>query len=263
MKKAALDDLKTWFAEYVSGFYSGNQQADYAFRLKEDHTRRVCKNIILICKKLDLPETDLARAESMALLHDVGRFRQYAEYRTYSDVASVNHARLSLREIANHRALNKLAPDEKKCIARAVVFHNAAVVPDHLDDSTRFFTRLLRDADKLDIWKVFCDYFRDLAENKAPNTVITLGLPDEPGYSANIINSFKDGSIALIQDIKTLTDFKLLQISWVFDLNFRPSFQLLGERKYIERIAATLPKSDELNAAVARARCHVAQRCRV
>lgn len=257
MNRTALDLLETWFEGYVSGFYRADPQGDYPFRLKEAHTRRVRENIILICRQLDLPETDVVRAESMALLHDVGRFRQYAEYRTYADGASVNHARLGLREIACHKVLNGLDPGDKKRIARAVAFHNAAVLPDHLDGRTLFFARLLRDADKLDIWKIFCDYFRDLAENNLPDTVITLGLPDEPTYSANIIRSFQNASFASIQDMKTVTDFKLLQISWVFDLNFRPSFQLLSRRRYIERIAATLPPGDELDAAVARARRHV------
>jgi hypothetical protein len=46
--------------------------------------------------------------------------------------------------------------------------------------------------------------------------------------------------------MKTLNDFKLLQISWVYDLNFGPTFRAIQERQYVERIAAHLPQSDEV-----------------
>ena len=51
--------------------------------------------------------------------------------------------------------------------------------------------------------------------------------------------------------LKTLNDFKLLQLSWVFDLNFTASFRQLQERDYIGGIAATLPRSDRIDSLVA------------
>jgi len=38
----------------------------------------------------------------------------------------------------------------------------------------------------------------------------------------------------------TLNDYKLLQISWVFDVNFSPTFGAVYERRYVQKIAATL-----------------------
>ncbi|MBW2538455.1 MAG: hypothetical protein JRE27_02485, partial [Deltaproteobacteria bacterium] len=43
------------------------------------------------------------------------------------------------------------------------------------------------------------------------------------------------------------------QISWVFDLNFTPSFQAVHRRKYINQIEATLPQSKEITEAVKKA----------
>ena len=37
-----------------------------------------------------------------------------------------------------------------------------------------------------------------------------------------------------------------MQLSWVFDLNFLPSFTLLGENNYIERLAASLPRTKDI-----------------
>ena len=53
-----------------------------------------------------------------------------------------------------------------------------------------------------------------------------------------------------MEDFKTLNDFKLLQISWVFDLNYTPFFKAAENRKYLDQIEATLPKSKEIADAV-------------
>jgi hypothetical protein len=190
-------------------------------------------------------------AEAMALLHDVGRFEQYAVYRTFNDRASENHARLGIRQIARHNLLNGCTKQSRRCITRSIAHHNAAQLPELEDEITLFFMRLLRDADKLDIWKVFIDYYRERENYR--NAAIELDLPDDPDYSHKILDAFHTQSFALIQDLKTLNDFKLLQISWVFDLNFVPSFQAVHRRKYINQIEATLPQSKEIREAVKQA----------
>jgi len=115
--------------------------------------------------------------------------------------------------------------------------------------------RLLRDADKLDIWKVLCDYFRNRQEHPdaSPNTTIELGLSDKPACSPAVLADMQTGRIARLENLRTLNDFKLLQISWVYDLNFIPSFQTLQQRRYIEQIAASLPATGEIAAVVKRA----------
>ena len=60
-----------------------------------------------------------------------------------------------------------------------------------------------------------------------------------------------------MQDLKTLNDFKLLQIGWVYDLNFVPSFQTVQNRKYIEKLEETLPQSKEIKEAVQQAHDYV------
>ncbi|PQP32681.1 HD family phosphohydrolase, partial [Desulfobacteraceae bacterium SEEP-SAG10] len=78
-----------------------------------------------------------------------------------------------------------------------------------------------------------------------PNSFLEIGLPDDPACSPQILASIREGRLVLMQNLKTLNDFKLLQISWVFDLNFVTSFQAVKTRAYIEQIEATLPHSKE------------------
>ena len=100
MNQEDLKHLKIWFEKYVSGYYTDDSEYNYPFRLKKNHTKRVCENIIMIGKAMNLSDYELILAETMALFHDIGRFEQYAKYGTFSDIASENHAKLSLRQMA-------------------------------------------------------------------------------------------------------------------------------------------------------------------
>ncbi|MEJ2656091.1 MAG: hypothetical protein P8012_02715, partial [Desulfobacterales bacterium] len=119
------------------------------------------------------------------------------------------------------------------------------------------FIRLLRDADKLDIWRVFIEYYK--TRDKKPNPVVEIGLPDDPFISSEVVAALNEDRFVRMQDLKTSGDFKLLLISWVFDLNFSHSFQIVKDRKYIERIEATLPPSKKISAAIKHAYDHVAR----
>ncbi len=255
MNRKDLTDLKRWFADYVAGYYTDDPDYNRAVRLKEEHTMRVCRDIIMLGRSLGLLEQEMILAETMALFHDIGRFKQYAVYGTFNDMVSENHAKLGLRQIAAHRILSVCTKDEKRLITRSIAYHNAAALPKDEDKKTLFYMRLLRDADKLDIWKVVTDYYSE--REKQRNPVLELGLPDDPACSENVIKALYENRIVRICDLRTLNDFKLLQISWVFDLNFIPSFQAVQSRKYLNLIETTLPKSKEITDAVKHAHDYV------
>lgn len=250
-----LKHLKAWFTDYVAGFYTDDPANNRTVRLKEKHTKRVCENIIMLGNALGLSDQEMILVETMGLFHDIGRFKQYAVYGTFNDMASENHAGLGLREIATHNVLAVCSRDEKRWIEKAIAYHNAATIPEDEDEKTLFYICLLRDADKLDIWKVLIDYYRERDEQ--PNPVVEIGLPDDPACSPQIVAAIRERRLARIEDLRSLNDFKLLQISWVFDLNFAHSFRAVKTCEYIEQIEATLPHSKEITEAVIQAHDHV------
>lgn len=261
MNRSDTEYLQLWFSDYTARYReSDDPDTARAVRLKEDHTHRVCENIILLGKDLGLSDKEMRLARIIALFHDIGRFRQYSEYRTFRDIASENHARLGLREIARHKVLSVCTPYEKRIIAKAVAHHNAVRLPEEQDKNTLFFMQLIRDADKLDIWNVVTVYYRK--RDKQRNVAIELELPDDPVCSPQVIRKLSDRQPILMRDLKTLDDFKLMQISWAFDLNFAPSFQMLEKRGYIGRIEATLSVSDAIREAIGKTRDYVRQRIR-
>jgi len=248
-----VSSLKNWFAGYVSRFYTDDPEYNRPIHLKEEHTKRVCGNIIMIGKELGLSSGDMITAEIIALFHDVGRFRQYELYRTFVDALSENHARLGLRQIGIHKVFSGFPRDKKLLISKAIAYHNAAYLPEGEDEKTLFFMKLIRDADKLDIWRVFLDYYME----KRPSDAIVLGLPDTPSFSEKALESIRRREFVRTKDLKTLNDFKLLQISWVFDINFIPSFKLIKKNNYMDMLKATLPRKKEISEAVRVARDYV------
>jgi len=73
MKPVELDTLKNWFAGYTAGYLTKSADHDRAIHLKIDHTQRVCQNIIMLARAMNLSENDLLLAETMGLLHDIGK----------------------------------------------------------------------------------------------------------------------------------------------------------------------------------------------
>jgi hypothetical protein len=244
MNQDDLNFLKAWFSDYCRSFYSSDIEDRKNILLKERHTFDVCKNITAIAKRLSSDENSLLLAETVALFHDVGRFPQYARYKTFRDGVSVNHGLLGAQTLGEKNILKILSPGEQEIVIKSVKFHNAFSVPKKAKEDVLFFIRLIRDADKLDIWRVFLDYFEGTDENRA--SAVGLGLPDSPGYSEEVLSNLYKKKIVKLSSLKALNDFKLLQLSWIFDLNFKPSFELLSERWYIDKIISHLPRTDAI-----------------
>jgi len=239
-----LDNLKNRFSEYVRSFYSSDPKEQVNISLKEEHTFLVCKTIRLLAEKLSLGPDKVLLAETIGLFHDIGRFPQYARYKTFRDSISVNHGKLGAEILVEKGFLVGIGSGESRTIIDAVKFHNVFVAP-HMDNAEDFFFLcLVRDADKLDIWRIFLDFFRGGENAKASEA--GLGLPDTPGYSAGVLSCIHEKKTVSHGLLKNLNDFKLLQLSWVFDLNFQPSFELLKENHSLEELVALLPQTDEI-----------------
>lgn len=255
MTPRTLERLKLWFIAYTNAYEMKDPHKDGAYRLKIDHTFRVCDNVRRVGGSIGLSKGEDCLAQSVGLFHDIGRFDQFFRYRTFNDTQSANHARLSLQVLGREPVWRTLPLYERRLAAGAVAYHNAAFLPDSASPRALRLMRLIRDADKIDIWKVVTEYYQ--RQEPARNPTIELGLPDTPACTDTVVKTFSCGRFVRIQDMRTLNDFKLMQISWVFDLNFRESFRVVEERATIDRIAAVLPRYPEVEEAIEKARAHV------
>ena len=126
-------------------------------------------------------------------------------------------------------------------IIRTVKFHNRMTLPEKQTSRGLLFLKLLRDADKVDIWRVVTEYYHRSGNQR--NRFIELDLPDEPQVSDAVCNALMNKTLVQMTDLKTLTDFKLLQMGWVYDLNFPMTFRIVREKRFLESIRDSLPTS--------------------
>lgn len=236
--------LENFFNNYSQSFIS--RAADPAPHiLKTEHTRRVCDNIEWIARQLGTTERTILVAKAAALLHDIGRFPQYETYKTFSDRSSANHAVLSVRVIRDHQPLNTFPQDEQKQIIKAVALHNVLYLSEKLSPNTLWLTRLLRDADKIDILKVMTGlYSSELTKEKE---FITWDMKDNGRISGEVLEKIYKKEIIDNAMVSTINDLKLLQISWIFDINFQPTLKKLDDLGYIPQIIKSMPPSAEID----------------
>ena len=248
MDQEWLDSLHNWFERYVRPFCATDAEAEKNIRLKIEHTRKVCHVMDRLSSGEGLGEADRILAGAVALLHDVGRFPQYRRWRTFRDADSANHARLAIEVIRQENLLAALTGEQRLIIEEAVRFHNLISIPERLQSPTDRFLRLIRDADKLDIWRVFVEHFAVPAQERA--SAALLGLPERDGVSRDCVAALAGGRLVRLDTVACVNDFRLMLIAWVFDLNSTTSCGLLGSFGYLETLAARLPADPETRNAV-------------
>lgn len=246
MKKEDFLKLRFWFQDYVRSFYSEDPFITQNVLLKEEHSFKVCENAsqIAISEKMD--EENYYLALVIALLHDIGRFEQISRYRTFNDRISENHALLGVKILEAEGPLTFASAEERYIILMAIKNHNLRNISDDVDGKALLHARLIRDADKLDIYKILTDYH--VTKAISPNPVLEHGLPDVPVYSRHLIQDIFNNKIASTDGVTTCNDMNLARLAWVFDLNFTETFRLVKEKGYIEKLIDTLPHNNEINA---------------
>jgi putative nucleotidyltransferase with HDIG domain len=262
MQHKQLEQLKEWFANYVRTFYTADDEfLNNNLHLKECHTRRVCAEMRSLAESLTMNPADAILAESIALLHDVGRFEQFKKYRTYKDTISENHCLLGLRIIHENNLTAAFPDGERSIIEKAVKFHGAKELP-AMDERTLRFAQMIRDTDKLDIFRLCVENYKQFHENKKAFT-FEVEFPDSPEVSPAILESILKNQLIDYRLIKTLTDAKLLQLGWVFDTYFDWTLRQMRDRGYIDGIICWLPQTAPVQHAISHIRNYVTARLSV
>jgi hypothetical protein len=258
MTEKDLHFFKAWFSDFTKSFYSSNEEDQKNIMLKVEHTHNVCKNIVEISQSSSFSENQIRVAEAIALFHDMGRFPQYAEYKTFRDAVSVNHGLLGSKILIKENVLLSLPSYEQQLIVQAVKFHNAFAIPPVLNDETVLFLKLIRDADKADIFRVFIEYYESQKQDRASATA--FGMPDTPECSAVMLSCILNKKVASYSNIRTENDFKLMKLSWLYDIHFTESIRLMQRKNYIDSIINKLPQTDEVISAIATLKGYISER---
>lgn len=239
-----LAEAEQRFQDYVDRFVQSSQADQANIDLKKEHTLRVLAEVRRIMASLKLTPEEARRIELAALFHDIGRFPQFARYGTFQDRKSVNHGLLGYKELRTSALLQGVAWEEARRILQTVLMHNRLQVVPGLPPELDTMLRVVRDADKLDVIAVL---IREFASNAGGNSVVTLGLPDKPDrLSRSALEQIRSRGMVRYEQMHQVNDFKLLLLSWIYDLNYPRTREIYLERDYVWKIMQTLPRTEEV-----------------
>jgi hypothetical protein len=188
-------------------------------------------------------DEDKIIAEIIALFHDLGKAKMIVQGTESPINIQRDHASLSATLVQQMSFYPKLSADTQLIIVKAIENHNKLKLPKLDNEQIVLFARLLRDADKLDIFDSSYRYFK---EKYGTQPIMTFDLVNSAEVSEKIIKSILASKTAAVEDMKTMNDYKLLLLSMAFDLNFKYTFRIMSEKQYIQKIYETLPKRDQI-----------------
>ena len=220
-----IENANIEFDKYVSHFNPNEGR----IKLKIEHIKRVATMSKKIAQHLHLNEEQVKLAELIGLFHDIGRFKQAEVYNTFNDRESVNHAELSAKVLFDENLIDNFNLEEryKRIIKLAVINHNKNKIDDNLNDDEMLFSKIIRDADKLDIYYTICEYdFQSI-----------FWYPDFNCGSISdlIMNDFINNHFVNYSYIKSNSDQIPIFYAYIFDFYFDFSLQFLREKKYLDK----------------------------
>lgn len=253
------------FAEYVRNY----DPSDEKIKLKIDHTYRVAGLCQRIAESLGLSEPDVDIAWLLGMLHDIGRFEQIRRFGTFNDAQSVDHAEFGADLLFKEGLIRKFAEgyyeecelarsgnEEAEQIIKnnehhnkdtgllemAIRQHNKYRVKEDLTERQRMFCDILRDADKVDIFKVNADIpmeiIYDVTTEELKNGVITK----------EVLESFYKKETVLKSVRRSAVDHIVGHISLLFELVYKESYRQAREQGYVYKLLGFKSDVPEVNA---------------
>ena len=251
-----LKVMHKWMADYMKSFYTADEEVQRGILTKEKHTGYVTANCIELAKYLNFSKHDTELAEMIGLFHDVGRFRQYSIYKTFNDADSEDHADLAIKVIAELDFFKKISAVDYEIVKFAIWQHNKKNIAPCNDERKILFAKVIRDADKLDIYRVLEPYLAQENVDKMPNFIKNKGklVAD---VSPDFVENFVTGKQADYNKIRTNGDRKIVRLMWIYDINFVWTMKKIVERGYIDKIVENLPHDEKISEGVKKLREYV------
>lgn len=218
------------FADYVRQYDS----SDAKIYLKIEHTYKVARLCEKISQSLGLSGDALDAAWLCGMLHDIGRFEQIRRYGTFEDAKSVDHAKLSteilftegkntFREFTDLEGYNDI-------VYTAIYWHSAYRVPEELDEKTKMYCHILRDADKLDIFRVNLETPLEQIYNVTTEELYHCEITPE------VLQAFEEHHAVMRSLKKVPVDHVVGHICLAYELVYPVSRQIVKEQGYLSQL---------------------------
>ena len=210
------------FDDYVMQYDMNDDMIAY----KYNHSYRVNHQAEEICRSLDMDNVERDLSSLIALLHDIARFKQWKEYKTFEDKKSFDHGDMGVKILFEDGLISKFNANKEDydVINKAIKNHNKFQIEDGLNERELLHSKIVRDADKIDILYAF-----------STNRLLEL-KEDDSGISDEVRDNFLSHNVIDKKYIKTINDRLVSLFSLVFDLNYDYSKERILKEKYIDKI---------------------------
>ena len=197
---------------------------------KYGHSFRVMENAKNIAKSLELSQEEVDLAELIGLLHDIGHFEEIKEKNILKHNTKIDHGDLGVEILEKSSYIREFIKEDKydNIILKAVKNHNKFEIEQGLNERELLFTKIVRDADKLDIFYEGAEMFWNTDEQRKEI--------NESKISEKIWNLFKEKKAIDRKILETPADGILNFIAFIFDMNFEYTCKKIKEADYINKI---------------------------
>ncbi len=210
------------FEKYVDAY----DKTDKDISLKYYHSYAVADLMAELGFRLGLTKKEIILGKIIGLLHDLGRFEQLKSFGTYSDQA-IDHAEEGYHYLFKDGHIRDFMIDTQydDVIESAIRYHNKLKIPP-LEGKKKLFTEMIRDMDKVDIYKQCAIHY--------PMVFDVLELNQE------ILKDFKDEKLINRTNRDSKSETLLITLSFIFDINFEESFDILVETDNFDLYLSTV-----------------------
>lgn len=223
-----IQNARSSFEKFLKK-YSG--QNELGFNLKVVHTYHVVNNAKKIATQLSLSEEDINLAELIALLHDIGRFEEITFLKQFDSV-KFDHASYGVKMLFEDNIIRYFIEDNKydEIIKIAIDSHSRFAIKDGLNERCLLHSKIIRDADKLDNFRVKKE---EKIEAIFPGKAKDKNDMENSTLSDKVYETIKNNHCVDIHDRVTLLDYWVCVLAFVFDLNFKQSYEIVKDNNYI------------------------------
>lgn len=228
--------IKNTFADYVRKYNAEDEK----ILLKIRHTYRVAEISERIAAGQGLSARDVDLAWLIGMLHDIGRFEQLRQYGTFVDAQSIDHAHFGVELLFQEGLIRDYVdlpengetdqyPD-MQVIKCAIWNHSAYRIEPGVDERTLLFCKMIRDADKVDIFKVAYDTPLEVLYPFSKREIMQSAI------SPAVMQAYREEHAILRSLKKTPVDFMVGHIALAFELEFPASRQITQEQGYLQKL---------------------------
>ena len=230
-----IKNARIEFKNYIKN-YNPN---DPKIALKISHIERVSKKAKSLAESLNLSKEDVDLAELIGLLHDIGRFEQIKIYNTFMDKDSVNHAEYGVKVLFVDGLIRKFIQEDKydNIIKKAILNHNKGYlnIDKDLKDKELLHTKIIRDADKLDIYYVL---------NMENMDVLYGNNIEKQNINSEVYREFFEDKYINYKNINSGLDLAIAHFAYIYDLNYKFTLQKIKEDEVLTKLYSRFNISD-------------------